>query len=331
MRYFSSGVTLGIIIAVAAKAWAGGSHFGITPGARPHFEGRISEWLVPTPMFARDPAPGPDGMIYISVMRGNKIARFDPRTSTFTEWALPARAMPSGLVVDPNGQVWYAGNGNGTIGHLDPITGWVSEHRLPSGGDPQTLVIDEQGVIWFTVHQGDRIGRLDTRTGMMREYKTSGRPYGITLDNAGNVWFCQLAAGKLGKLDPLTGMITELDLAKASGPRRMATAPDGSLWVTLFGKGSLLHVDPVAEKVLKEYPLPAGPSGGPYAVTVDGAGFVWANEFYSNTVVRLDPITRKIQVFTLPSRGLGIRKIIVDAEGRLWYVGSHNGHLGVIE
>ena len=28
---------------------------------------------------------------------------------------------------------------------------------------------------------------------------------------------------------------------------------------------------------------------------------------------------------------LGIRKMIVDTEGRLWYMGSHNGRLGVLE
>jgi virginiamycin B lyase len=66
-------------------------------------------------------------------------------------------------------------------------------------------------------------------------------------------------------------------------------------------------------------------------VTVDGGGVVWVNEFYTNTVVRLDPRTEKIRVFTLPSKGLGIRKMTVDAEGRLWYMGSHNGRLGVIE
>lgn len=331
MRYVRGSITVVLIMVIAGSAWAGGSNYGITPGTRPEIEGRISEWTVPTPMFARDPAPGPDGMIYITVMYANKIARFNPLTETFTEWELPARARPHGLLVDWDGQVWYTGNGNGTIGQLDPTTGRVVEHKVPSGGDPHTLVIDDWGIIWFTEQHGNRIGRLDTRTGMISEFEASGQPYGLALDKAGNVWFCEIGAGKLGKLDPKTGTITELILGKGWAPRRMAASPDGSLWVTLFGKGSLLHFDPVAEKLLKEYPLPAGRSGGPYAVTVDGAGMVWANEFYSNTVVRLDPDTGKIRIFTLPSKGLGIRKMVVDAEGRLWYMGSHNGHLGVIE
>ncbi|HSB69026.1 MAG TPA: PQQ-binding-like beta-propeller repeat protein [Candidatus Methylomirabilis sp.] len=331
MKHVNGKVAAGLILALAGTAWAGGSNYGITPGSRPNLEGRISEWAVPTPRFARDPAAGPDGNIYIAVMNGNKIARFDHRTKTFKEWDLPSGARPHGLLVDRTGQVWYTGNGNGTIGRLDPATGKVIEHKTPSGGDPHTLIITDEGVIWFTVQSGNRIGRLDTRTGAITEFKVSGRPYGIALDKAGNVWFCQISGGNLGKLDPKTGKITDLDLESGAAPRRMATAPDGSLWVTLAGKGKLLRVDPAAGKVIKEYALPAGPSGGPYAVTVDGEGMVWANEISTDTVVRLDPRTEQMRVFPLPSKDVGIRKMIVDAQGRLWYMGSHNGRLGVIE
>jgi virginiamycin B lyase len=38
-----------------------------------------------------------------------------------------------------------------------------------------------------------------------------------------------------------------------------------------------------------------------------------------------------MKVVNLPSKNAGIRKMIVDARGRLWYMGSHNGRLGVIE
>jgi len=324
-------LTVGLVVLMAGAAWAGGSNYAIAPGARPNLAGKISEWAVPTPQFARDPAPGPDGNIYVAVMAGNKIARFDTRAKSFTEWELPSGARPHGLLVDRAGRVWYTGNGNGTIGQLDPKTGQVTEHRAPSGGDPHTLVMDEQGIIWFTVQSGNRIGRLDTRTGAITEFTTRGRPYGIALDRAGHVWFCQLGGDRLGRLDPKSGAITELGLERGAQPRRMATGPDGALWVTLYGTGKLLRVDPAAQKIVKEYTLPAGDRGGPYAVTVDGAGVVWANEIQTDTVVRLDPKTETLRVFPLPSRSVGIRKMIVDADGRLWYMGSHNGRLGVIE
>lgn len=269
---------------------AGGSNYGVAPGAHPQLSGKVSEWSVPTPQFARDPAPAPDGSIYIAVMSGNKVARFEPKTAAFREWDLPRGHRPHGVLVDKNGIVWTTGNGNGTIGRLDPATGKITEYKTPSGGGgPHTLVITEDGgTIWFTMQRGNKVARLDTKTGAIREYESSGGPYGIALDKAGNVWFCRMGDHKLGKLDPKTGKMTELDMGRGSAPRRMAAAPDGTLWVTLYGNGRLARVDPAAMKVVKEYPLPHG-SAGPYAVTVDGAGTVWANEINTDTVVRLDP------------------------------------------
>ena len=324
--------TTWLALLLPVSAFAGGSNYGITPGAHPDFAGKVSEWPVPTPRFARDPAPAPDGSIYISVMSGNKVARFDPKTKTFREWNLPPGHHPHGVLVDKQGIVWTTGNGNGTIGKLDPKTGKVTEFKTPSGGGgPHTLVITDDGsTIWFTMQSGDKIGRLDTGTGKITDYNSSGGPYGITLDKAGNVWWCRMGDDRLGKLDPKSGKIGELNTGPGSRPRRIATAPDGTLWVTLFGNGKLAKVDAARMKVIKEYHLPGG-DAGPYAVVVDGGGMVWANEINTDTVVRLDPKTEQIRVVKLPSSNVGIRKMIVDARGRLWYMGSHNGRLGMVE
>jgi virginiamycin B lyase len=316
---------------IAPAAFAGGSNYAIAPGSPASFKNKVSEWPVPTPEFARDPAPGPDGNIYIAVMYGNKIARFNTRTEKFDEWDLPRGAKPHGLLVDREGIVWYTGNGNGTIGRLDPKTGKVSEFHTPTAGDPHTLVTDDRGTIWFTMQGANKIGRLEMTTGKIVEYRTSGRPYGIALDMAGRVWFCRIGSGQLGRLDPNSGKIADIDLDGDSAPRRMATAPDGSLWVTLYGNGKLIVLDPASGKVTREFSLPAGSGGGPYAVTIDGAGTVWVNEIDTDTVVRLEPKTGEMRIVNLPSKGAGIRKMIVDSSGRLWYMGSHNGRLGVIE
>lgn len=74
-----------------------------------------------------------------------------------------------------------------------------------------------------------------------------------------------------------------------------------------------------------------GPNGGPYAVTVDGAGRLSANEIRSDTVAVLDPARGKSGVITLPSANTGIRKAIIDASGRYRYMASHIGKTGVIE
>ena len=64
---------------------------------------------------------------------------------------------------------------------------------------------------------------------------------------------------------------------------------------------------------------------------MDGAGAVWVNEFSADTIVRLDPKTEQMRVFKIPTANAGVRKMAVDAQGRLWYMGSGSGKLGVIE
>jgi virginiamycin B lyase len=317
---------------LAGTALAGGSNYGTAPGVQRELAGKVTEWSVPTPRFARDPAVAPDGSIYIAVMSGNKVARFDPKAKTFKEWNLPSGHRPHGLLVDKSGIVWTTGNGNGTIGRLDPTSGNITEVKTPSeGGGPHTLVITEDGgTIWFTMQSGNKIASLDMKAGAIREYPTAGGPYGLALDKAGNVWFCRMRDHKLGKLDPRTGQMSELDMGRGSAPRRMATAPDGTLWVTLYGNGRLAKVDPAAMRIVKQYQLPAG-NAGAYAVTVDGAGMVWVNEINTDTVVRFDSQSEQMRVVALPSSNPGIRKMIVDASGRLWYMGSHNGRLGMVE
>ena len=321
---------LGLLL-FPALALAGGSNYGVAPGSR-DVAGKVSEWAVPTPRFARDPAPGPDGNIYIAVMHGNRIAKFDTRAQTFKEWDLPEGARPHGLVVAKDGRVFYTGNGNGTIGELDPVTGKVVSHVTPSkGGNPHTAVFDSEGNVWFTGQGGGYLGKLDRATGKISEHRMPGGPYGLAIDARGRIWVCRMGDNALGIFDPKTGKTDELRTGSGSRPRRIAAAPDGMLWVTYFGNGKLAKVDPAAKKVVKEYAMPAGERAGPYAVAVDGAGRVWANEIETDTVALFDPKTERFRVIALPSKGVGIRKAIVDAQGRFWYMGSHNGRLGVIE
>ncbi len=296
------------------------------------FPAKVTEWPLPKPMFARSSAVAPDGRIYIAVPNENKVVRFDPKTRNFTDWDLPVGHQPNSIVVDRSGTVWTTGYGNGTIGKLKPATGTIAEFSTPSGNGstPHTLALGrDRGTLWFTMQAVNRIGSVDMLTGRISEYETSGNPGGITVDISGNIWWCRNAEDRLGRLEPRTGIITELDTGRGSRPRRIAAAPDGTLWVTLYGNGRLAKIDPAANKVVETYPLPGG-NAGAYAVAVDEAGIVWANQIRMDAIARFDPASKIMQIIALPSANAGIRKLTVDGP-RIWYTGSHNGRLGVIE
>lgn len=323
------GLLLGLA-SIGSTPQAGGSNYGVAPGALKAIAGSVREWPVPTPNFARDPAPAPDGNIYIAVMHGNRIARFDTATENFTEWELPAGARPHGLVVDEAGIVWYTGNGNGTIGRLDPKNGKVTAYKVPGGGDPHTIVIDAKGILWFTIQNGQRVGRLDRASGKIDEFPMAGNPYGLAIDRDGLVWVCRLAGDALGWIDPASGRIGEVSTGEGSLPRRIATAPDGSLWVAYYGNGKLARLDPKAKRIVKTWSLPDPGGVRAYAVTADAAGRIWVNGIDTDTVSVFDPAREEFRVITLASKNIGIRKAIVDAQGAYWYMGSHNGRLGVV-
>ncbi len=322
-------------LVVLSAALCPGAVAQTAPGVRT-YSGKITEVTVPTPKFAQDLALAPDGGIFIAITSGNRVARFDPDQQTFREWEMPSGTNPHGVLPDSRGLVWLSGNGNGTLSVLDTASGAISAFKTPSGGGgPHTLVAGAAGDIWFTGQSGNYLARFersaDGKTGRITEIKMPGGPQGLTIDRQGVVWVCRYGADKLGRFDPKTGKVGELSLGSGARPRRIATAPDGSLWVTLYGRGALAHVDAVSGKLLREYALPAGPQAGPFSVAVDAGGKVWVNEIESDSVVRFDPADGTMRVFNLPSKGAGIRKLLIDGQGRVWYVGSHNGRLGVIE
>jgi len=131
-------------------------------------------------------------------------------------------------------------------------------------------------------------------------------------------------------MEPQTGRTSELDLGHGARPRNIAAAADGTMWVSLFGKGQLAKVNSQTMKVVRTYPLPGG-NAGAHAVVVDGAGAVWINQLKSDAVIRFDTVAETMQTIRLPSPNNGIRNLVFDGAGRLWYVGSNNGKLGLIE
>ena len=282
----------------------------------------IQEFNVPSANSRpHDPAAAPDGALWFTEQKANKLGRLDPRTGAIREYPLPAPdSGPHGLAVDRDGNVWFTANYKGYVGKLDPKSGRVQAFEV--GGDPHTPVIDAKGIVWFTEQEANQVGRLDPATGHaeLRRVPTEGaKPYGMVATPEGLI-FCEFGSNKLARIDPATLKITEFELPEGARPRRLALAPDGTIYYSDFARGYLGRFDPRSGKFLAEWPSPGGAESKPYGIAVTSDGIVWYSEsgVQPNTLVRFDPASKSFSRTPIPSGGGVVRNMVAARSDALY-------------
>lgn len=165
---------------------------------------------------ARGHTPRPDskGNIWFTVIRGNKIGKWDRKTEKVTLWEIPSEhSFPYGLIVTPQDKLWFAELRACNIGYFDPVTEQFKEYKSPSAPcGINRLAADSKGTIWYSVFSGGKLGRLDPATGGMKEYDirpftklSVSAPYGIIVDQRDKVWFGDGGlGGALVRFDPVS-------------------------------------------------------------------------------------------------------------------------------
>lgn len=306
----------------------------------------VREVEAPVLTFPTGLAVAADGGVWIASTYADRLVRFDPATGAARTIRLPQRTHPVGLLADARGAIWYAGSGLGLVARLEPDGTTVREFAIPSIvtakfaiPSPWSLATDPVGgQVWFTVHSDGIVARVPAdaqpirRSFVVTELKLGGpevRPDGIAVDGRGVVWVAELGVDRLARIDPRSG-VSRVELPPGSRPRGVGAAPDGAIWVTLFARHELLRVDPVS-LATRSWPMPAGRVSHPDAIVVDRAGAVWVSELSANRIARFEPGRERFTEFPLPTSRSGVRALAVDAQGRVWFVGSYSGRLGVIE
>jgi virginiamycin B lyase len=301
---------------------------------------QIKEYEVPTPKSRpHDPALAPDGSLWYTGQAANKLGRLDPRTGQFKEYSLKTPdSGPHGLVADKPGNIWFTAISGGYVGKLNPNTGEITEYRPADGTDidPHTPVFDHNGVLWFTNESTNYIGRLDPATGKM-ELKvvptTHAVPYGIVVTKTNVPFFCEFGANKLASIDTKTMEIREYALPAQGGrPRRIALAPDGTIYYTDYARGYLGHFDPATGKLLKEWASPGGAGSEPYGIAITMDGQVWYSEsgVAPNTLVKFDPKSENFSTKQIPSGGGVVRNMVATPDGQLYLACSGVNKVAVV-
>jgi streptogramin lyase len=266
----------------------------------------------------------------------------------------------------PDGTVWFSEDAACALGKFDPETRQFKIYQpkfcTPKDDDTKTgrgmnaiglgsmnsIRLDRDGNIWAG---GSMLLRFDPKKEEFMEFPEARTPYGIELDPQGNIWFAEFPReGMIGRMDTKTLKITKWTppttekLAalngnqpdenygnssthpKTAGPRRITVDSQGIVYFGEWWGNQIGRFDPKTEK-FQEFPLP-DPDPTPYAIAVDRNDFVWYSSYDDDILGRLDPKTGAVVEFPLPFSGNGMRELIPDAQGRIWFGTPFNNKVG---
>jgi len=290
--------------------------------------GEVQEYDVPQgtrrALHVHSVLQAPDGIVWFSEDAACKLGKFDPETKKFTEYQPP--------FCKPKDDDAKTGRGMSSIGL----------------GSMNSIRLDRFGKIWGG---GSVLLRFDPKTEEFMEFPEARTPYGIELDRQGDIWFAEFPQeGKIGKMDTRTLKITKWTpptterLAalnknqpdenygnssthpKTSGPRRITVDSQGIVWFGEWWGNQIGRFDPKTE-TFKEFALP-DPDPTPYAIGVDRNDFVWYSSYDDDVLGRLDPKTGSVVEFPMPFSGNGMRELIPDSQGRIWFGTPFNNKVG---
>lgn len=320
--------------------------------------------------FPSDVVVDEEGRLWFTDRLTHAVGMFDLDTERFDRYPTPTvHSAPYGLIRAPDGTLWFGESNAGRLGRLDPRTGAIEEVEIPGleRTGPMLLAWSD-GAVWFTARdRSGAFGRHDPTTGrssVWREalpHSRSGphqdRVYGIAATPSGQVWVARYGGVRLYRVDerPDSPTVVGMDrpyLATLSpsqleeleprlralwegrrvgpGIRRMAAGVDGWVWVTGYGTGEVMGIEPASGDTIHVRSVVR--RSEPYGIAVDGRGRVWYSERGTNLLVVYDPATDRRSALTLPVSGGTVRNIAVDLErGRVWLPLSDVGVIAVLE
>jgi virginiamycin B lyase len=286
------------------------------------------------------------GVAWVNQLNLYALAKFDPKTFTFSEVRPPNLGATPGTLAhmgpparSTGDTIWMADIG-GTRRWLsfDTKTQTFSSVLVPADFkgpiSGNFMRADPNGkMVWTTA--STRIVGLNIQTKQFVAYdiptKNPGA-YGMDVAGDGRVWFVEREANKIGRLDPMTGKIDEFPTPGVDIPRRMGADWEGNLWVGFHETGKLVKIDQKTGK-MTYYEPPTKGSGAYIPVPDARRKVIWMNEQTADKIARFDPKTETWTEFSLPIVESDARRIELDPSNpnRIWWSGDTSSHLGYIE
>jgi streptogramin lyase len=248
----------------------------------------------------------------------------------------PEFAEPHDIAVDPTGIAWAAKRGGqnlagGKLIRFDPHTLEITEVNAPPGGaaasrrrlgNPQ---IGPDGVLWTADAPNRRWLSFDTKTHKFINYFVpDGHLAGgnsMALNHAnGMVWSTDQRNG-IYSLDPKTGQWNFYRApTKGSGAYGIALSGDGSPWFAEDNIDRIGHLDLKTGKI-EELPIKdQGETILPRRMNSDGDGNIWVGLWDAGKLMKIDYKTKKMTIFTPPTKNAGCYSVTVDKKNNIVWV-----------
>lgn len=248
------------------------------------------------------------GSLWVSEYLGNKIARFDPITATWSEYLIPTpNSKPTGLTVLPGNpiQIWFceqAGNKLGRLTITATGTSQFAEFPLPaawSGANMENIAATSSANIWFTLPGRAGIAQfsladwqIDPATAFAFAATTTPvspeptRPYDIKIDGEGYPWFTEPSTNSIGRFNPAT--TTSFEWYHVKTPSSGLAGLDlalGYVWFTERDGDRMGRLQKVGYTgYTREQPLP-GADSAPTDIAVGADGCAWVSASGTNALV----------------------------------------------
>ncbi len=187
-----------------------------------------------------DPRPivrGPDGNMW--TVSGQNVIRIpvaDPEAAVSFPAAVAGRDIDRGK----DGRLWVADFGGQVL--RVKTDGTARAFDTGNGSGLQAIAAGPKGEAGYAdpTSNPQIAGRIGG--GKVKPTKTSGDPFGVAY-LAKSYWMPRFATGDLLSLSAATGKATApVKFGQASGPRRVATGPGHTLWVTLENAEKIARV-----------------------------------------------------------------------------------------
>lgn len=209
--------------------------------------------------------------------------------------------LSSALILSAHAQVRYF--------DVPPGCGAHDVAPVPTAGGP----------VYFTEQRAGRLGILTPSDGKIEQIDLGpgSAPHGVILGPDLAPWVTDGGLNAIVRIDPASRRVRSWPLPAEAAHANLNTASfdrAGRIWFT-GQSGWYGRLDPASGEI-RTWKAPRG--AGPYGITTTPAGEVYYASLAGNYIAHVDTTTGAATVIEPPTARQGARRLVADAQGRIW-------------